>query len=325
MLDHARVINDCVAGQLGLLKPVEEAWQPSDLLPDLSRADWRETVEALRSKAANLPDELLVVLVGNIVTEEALPSYQTWLNRTDGLKDETGASQTPWALWTRGWTAEENRHGEALSRYLYLSGRVDVHSVEITIQHLLRNGFDLKSDGDPYRSIVYASFQERATKISHLGTGRLAEKCGDTTLAKMCSLIAGDEARHEEAYKRLFAGILKAQPSEGIIAFADMMRQKVAMPARFMSDGTERNLFENYALAAQRSGVYTLRDYADIMGHLVEFWDIASFQGLTSEARECQEYVCGLPARYRSKSNRVEEVIRSLPKEPFKWIFDRPA
>src|SRR5258708_468045 len=92
--------------QLPLLTPVKDIWQPSDFLPDLTHKDWHEKVNELRIKAANLSDEVLVVLVGNIVTEEALPSYQTWLNRSRGLKDETGASLNPWALWMRGWTAE---------------------------------------------------------------------------------------------------------------------------------------------------------------------------------------------------------------------------
>lgn len=322
-LEQTSIVNDCISKQLGLIRSVEDSWQPSDVLPDMVGENWRENVQSLRVKSALIPDELLVVLVGNMVTEEALPSYQTWLNRTHGLKDETGASQTPWALWSRWWTAEENRHGEVLSKYLYLCGRVDVRSVEITVQHLLRNGFDLKSGGEPYRSIVYASFQERATKISHYNTGRLAEKFGDTTLAKMCALIAGDEARHEEGYKRLFAGILEMDPSEGVTAFAEMMKQKIAMPARLMADGTGRNLFDQYALAAQRSGVYTMRDYADVIGHLTDFWNIGSLIGLTAEAREGQEYICTLSERYRGRADRMEEVIQSLPKEPFKWIFDR--
>jgi hypothetical protein len=46
-----------------------------------------------------------------MVTEEALPTYMTMLNTLDGVRDETGASQTPWGIWTRAWTAEENRWG----------------------------------------------------------------------------------------------------------------------------------------------------------------------------------------------------------------------
>lgn len=45
------------------------------------------------------------------------------LNRNDEAGDETGASPAPWAHWTRHWTAEENRHGDALNKYLYLTGR----------------------------------------------------------------------------------------------------------------------------------------------------------------------------------------------------------
>ena len=61
-------------------------------------------------------------------------------NRVAGFCDDTGCSDLPWARWLRGWTAEENRHGDLLNRYLYLSGRVDMRQVETTVHHLLRNG-----------------------------------------------------------------------------------------------------------------------------------------------------------------------------------------
>lgn len=312
-----------VEQQLPLLKPVEKSWQPSDVLPDLTGEDWREKVRDCRERAATLSDEALVVLVGNMVTEEALPSYQTWLNRNTEIRDETGTGQTPWALWTRGWTAEENRHGEVMSRYLYLSGRVNMRAVEVTIQHLIRNGFDLKSDNDLYKSLVYTSFQERATKISHANTGRLARRCGDEILSKMCVLISGDEARHEEAYKRFFGNLIEFDPDRAVCAFGAMMRQQVVMPARLMSDGIARDLFTQFAVVAQRSKVYTSRDYAEVIQHLLEFWNIAALKGLSGEAAEAQEYLCGLPARYLSKAERVEGLINRMPKERFSWLFDR--
>jgi hypothetical protein len=58
-----------------------------------------------------------------MITEEALPTYMAMLNTLDGVRDETGASPTPWAAWTRLWTAEENRHGDLMSKYIYLTGR----------------------------------------------------------------------------------------------------------------------------------------------------------------------------------------------------------
>jgi acyl-[acyl-carrier-protein] desaturase len=40
----------------------------------------------LRKRSADLPADYLVVLVGDMVTEEALPSYMNMLNTLDGTK-----------------------------------------------------------------------------------------------------------------------------------------------------------------------------------------------------------------------------------------------
>lgn len=182
---------------------------------------------------------------------EQLPTYMNMLNTLDGVRDETGASMTPWAQWTRKWTAEENRHGDAMnkcalyvlpsllsaiwaaglvslevptllqgnhwaakmsaqlslrfviratasslcvlgaccvelvtsvawpcnylsSRYLWLTGRVNMRAVEVTIQNLIGSGMDPKTENNPYLGFIYTSFQERATKVRkhdalHLG------------------------------------------------------------------------------------------------------------------------------------------------------------
>ena len=291
----------------------------------MAHTGWEEEVSQLREQVAGLPNDILVVLVGNVITEEALPSYQTWLNRSDVLRDDTGASMTPWACWTRGWTAEENRHGDLLNRYLYLSGRVNMRSFEETTQHLIRNGFDPQTENDLYQSLVYVSFQERATKISHSNTGALAEKFGDKTLAKICAAIAGDEARHEEAYKRFFRGMIDIDPSRAVNAFAAMIRQKIGMPARLMSDGTDRDLFAQYAVVAQRTQVYTFQDYVDVLRYLVGYWEIGAISGLTGEAAESQDYLCRLPDKYSAKAGRFQEAVLSFPKESFEWIFGGEA
>lgn len=127
---------------LPLLKPVDQCWQPQDFLPDstLPYDEFVEEVRALRDRTAELPDEYFVVLVGDMITEDALPTYQTMINTLDGVKDETGASRSPWATWTRTWTAEENRHGDLLRTYLYLTGRVDMMMIERTVQYLIGAG-----------------------------------------------------------------------------------------------------------------------------------------------------------------------------------------
>lgn len=127
---------------LPLLKPVENCWQPHDFLPDPSQPydAFTEEVRALRERTAGLPDDYFVVLVGDMITEDALPTYQSMINTLDGVRDETGSSPSPWAVWTRSWTAEENRHGDLLRTYLYLSGRVDMLMIERTVQYLIGAG-----------------------------------------------------------------------------------------------------------------------------------------------------------------------------------------
>ena len=89
----------------------------------------------------------------------------------------------PWARWLRGWTAEENRHGDLLNAYLRLTGRVDMLAVERTIHHLIRNGFAPGWDHE-YEGLIYASFQERATRITHGNVAKLAAAQGEENLAQ---------------------------------------------------------------------------------------------------------------------------------------------
>ncbi|MFI5252900.1 MAG: acyl-ACP desaturase [Bacteroidota bacterium] len=321
-LEVLNSIEGFVKEQIGnLLNPIEESWQPSDFLPDMGSARWQEECAAFRERAKVLPDDLLVVLVGDMITEEALPSYQTWLNRLHGITDKTGSSDSGWALWSRGWTAEENRHGDLLNKYLYLTGRVDMHAVEKTIHYLISNGFDPQTENNPYLGFIYTSFQERATKISHRNVATLATKAGEEHLQKICGLIAGDEARHEKAYKLFMTKIFQEDPVNAILAFAKMLRTKITMPASLMQDGVGQNVFTKFSNVAQRIGVYTAHDYAEIIDNLVHHWNVPRLNGLSDLAAKAQDYVCGLSDRYK----RLAERMTFPAKEKFSWIYDREA
>ncbi|KAJ9678961.1 hypothetical protein PVL29_021006 [Vitis rotundifolia] len=80
------------------LKSVEKSWQPQDFLLDPTSNGFHEQVKELRERANELPDDYFVVLVGDMITEEALITYQTVLNTLDGVRDETGANLTSWAI-----------------------------------------------------------------------------------------------------------------------------------------------------------------------------------------------------------------------------------
>ena len=319
-LEVIKSIEGFVGDQLNsLLMNVDESWQPSDFLPDMNTDNWIERLTDFRQRAVALSDEVLVVLVGDMVTEEALPTYQTWLNRLHGVTDHTGASPSPWARWSRGWTSEENRHGDLLNKYLYLTGRVDMRSIETTIHHLINNGFNPQTENDPYLGFVYTSFQERATKISHRNVGVLAKRAGEDHLHKICGMIAGDEARHEKAYKLFMTKIFERDPAKAVLAFAQMMKSKIAMPAMLMDDGRDKKIFSKFSLVAQKIGVYTTKDYAEIIEALVNEWKIEGLTGISGASAKAQEYLCGLSERYLKLAERVS--ISGA--EKFSWLYDR--
>ena len=322
-----RSLRGWAAGSLlPLLRPVEDCWQPTDFLPGSSSEMFEHEVRELRARAAALPDEYFVVLVGDMVTEEALPTYQTMINTLDGVRDETGASACPWAVWTRAWTAEENRHGDILNKYMYLSGRVDMRSVEKTVQYLIGSGMDPRTENNPYLGFVYTSFQERATAISHGNTARQVRAHGDAALARICGAIAADEKRHEAAYTRVVAKLFEVDPDAAVRAMAYMMRRRITMPAGLMDDGRDADLFAHYAAAAQQAGVYTVSDYRGILEHLIRQWRVEELAGgLSGEGRRARDYVCALPEKIRRMEEKAHD--RAARKEPtpvpFSWIFDR--
>lgn len=300
------------------LKPVEKSWQPADLLPDASQDDFFDKVKLLQESARELPYDFWAVLIGDTITEEALPTYEAWLMAIEGIQQEQG----PWAQWVRGWSAEENRHGDLLNKYLYLSGRVNMREMEISTQYLIADGFDLQTAGDPYRSFVYTSFQELATNMSHGRVAALAKQADNVELTKICGVVAGDEMRHARAYQSFVKKIFEVDPNEMMLAFGDMMKKKIVMPAHLLreSGGSMGVAFEHFSNAAQRLGVYTTHDYIQILSRLLKEWEIDSIGDLNDEGEKTRDYLMALPDRLKRIAERMK--VPEVDYE-FKWIGKR--
>jgi acyl-[acyl-carrier-protein] desaturase len=298
------------------LLPPDTIWQPADLLPDSSSEEFTEELVELREIAKDMPYDFWVVLVGDTITEEALPTYETWLMDIEGIGNQ---GKNGWSKWIRHWTGEENRHGDLLNKYLYLSGRVNMREVEVTTQHLINDGMDIGTGRDPYKNFVYTSFQELATYISHSRVAKLAKDMGNFKLSKMCQMIAGDEMRHHLAYAEFVKKIFEVDPSEMMLAFQYMMKQKIVMPAHFLRESMDSvgKAFEHFSDAAQRMGVYTAEDYVDIMQKLIKKWEIDKIGELNDDAQRARDYLMKLPDRMRKIADRI-----IIPEEThyFKWV-----
>lgn len=301
------------------LKPVEKSWQPADLLPDASQEDFFTKVKLLQESARELPYDFWAVLIGDTITEEALPTYEAWLMAIEGIQQD---QENPWAKWVRAWSAEENRHGDLLNKYLYLSGRVNMREMEVSTQYLIADGFDLQTAGDPYRSFVYTSFQELATNMSHGRVAALAKNADNAELTKICGIIAGDEMRHARAYQAFVKKIMEVDPSEMMLAFADMMKKKIVMPAHLLreSGGQLGEAFEHFSNAAQRLGVYTTQDYIQILVKLIKEWEIEFVRDLNEEGEKARDYLMALPNRLTRIAERMK--VPEMEYE-FKWIGKR--
>jgi acyl-[acyl-carrier-protein] desaturase len=298
----------------------EKIWQPTDFLPNSQSDNFLEEVKEIQELSKDLDDDFWVSLVGDTITEEALPTYESWLLDVEGVSQHSdNGGDNGWAKWIRAWTSEENRHGDVLNKYLYLSGRVNMREVEITTQHLITDGFDIGTARDPYKNFVYTSFQELATYVSHNNVAKVARKRGHKLLAKMSKIIAGDEMRHHLAYTEFVKQIFKHDPSEMMLAFQHMMKHKIIMPALNLrqSGGKIGDTFDQFSIVAQRAGVYTGFDYVDILRKLNAAWEIDKITGLTDEAQKARDFLMKLPDRmYRV----TERIVIPDTKFDFKWM-----
>jgi len=313
-----------VKKQLRYLQTDAKAWWPSDFLGFMELPDDQcfKQLKTLREEARALSNEELAVLLGDIITEEALPLYSMFLI---GLfPDDEGTSSNPWNVWTRGWTAEENVHGDLLNRYLFLTGRVDQREVDKSTASLITNGMDYQKSA--YKGMFYTSFQELATAISHRNMAKRAQDRGVESLFKMCNNIAKDETRHGVFYKKIASEIMRIEPEKAIIEYAKLMKSSVVMPAARMVDGIHTEpptLFNHFARVAEKIKVYTAFDYMNIIKDLNNAFDIAHVN-VTGEADEARTYLCDLPKKIEKIATRKELRDYYTP-VAFGWIHGELA
>jgi acyl-[acyl-carrier-protein] desaturase len=100
------------------LNPIDSNWQPSDMLPDSTKDTFFDEVKQLQEAAKELPYDYWAVLIGDTITEEALPTYESWLMGMESVNQQD--QENSWVRWIRNWTAEEGRQRWICILWLYL-------------------------------------------------------------------------------------------------------------------------------------------------------------------------------------------------------------
>ncbi len=221
-LDLLRELEPVVEKYMNRHLSVHKPWNPHDYIPwsdgknfyALGGQDW----EPGQSK---LTDVAQVAMVQNLMTEDNLPSYHREIAMSFGMD---GA----WGQWVNRWTAEENRHGIALRDYLMVTRAVDPVELEKLRLEVVNRGFspgqnqqgDLLSE-NLFDSIVYVTFQELATRVSHRNTGKA---CNETIADQLLAKISQDENLHMIFYRDVTEAGLEIAPNKAMHALHRVLR-----------------------------------------------------------------------------------------------------
>src|SRR3989344_346519 len=312
-----------------LLPPKDKLWTPADCLPDISASspDWPDKLKTFRQQEGRISPELLNIIIVSGATEEALPSYQTRLNSLDPIRDVTGTDDSAWARSAREWTAQEYPHGKVLMDYLLLDGRADMAAVQRTNQALIRNGFNMRLNRDPYKFFIYTTFQERATQIVHARSASQAKKEGGETLAIICATLSPDEGRHYLYYGKIVRRIFELDPDGAMVALNEMMQQRIIMPTERIDDGTNNptSTFERYGRLVDNIGIYTPEVYADVFNTVLDMWDVRDINPKEDAAKRAQEGVIRLSERHtKVAANLAKREKPALDLSTFTWLKTLP-
>ena len=270
---------------------VAQEWHPHDFIPwsrgrdfaFLGGEDWAPEQSAL-------DDTAKAALFTNLLTEDNLPSYHREIAVNFG-KD--GA----WGTWVGRWTAEENRHGIALRDYLVVTRGVDPVELERARMAYMTAGYD-SGDKTPLEAVVYVSFQELATRVSHRNTGKAT---GDPIAEQLLARVAADENLHMVFYRNLLTAAFDLVPNLAMRAVADVV-------ADFEMPGANIEGFGRKALSIALAGIYDLRQHRDeVLQPVLRQWNVWDRTNLDAEGEKAREQLAAQMDELETQASRFEE------------------
>ncbi len=263
-------------------------WFPHQLVPwDRGRAftaneSWEPDDAAVDPAARS-------ALFVNLLTEDNLPYYMRTIGEQLGREDA-------WGAWTRRWTAEEGRHAIVIRDYLTVTRAIDPITLERGRMAQVSSGVVPEPESLP-DLLVYATLQERATRIAHNNTGKLLH---DNAGPRIMSRVAADENLHYRFYRDLATKALELDASRMVTAIDRQVRH-FAMPGIGIPD------FNRHARMIAAAGVYDMAAHHNqiLVPVVLKHWGVERLQGLKAVAEQSQQ-------RLLSHIDRVGRVGRRL-------------
>jgi acyl-[acyl-carrier-protein] desaturase len=256
-------------------------WNPHDYIPwsdgknfyALGGQDWDPDQSKLSEVAQ-------VSMLQNLLTEDNLPSYHREIAMNFSMDG-------PWGWWVNRWTAEENRHGIALRDYLLVTRAIDPFELEELRVEQVTRGFSPGQgpQGEMFAeslfdSVIYVTFQELATRVSHRNTGKA---CNESVADQLLQRVSADENLHMIFYRDVTAAGLDLAPNQAMRSLHRVLRN-------FKMPGYTVPEFRRKAVIIAVGGVYDPRIHLDdVVLPVLKKWRIFEREDFTGEAAEMRD------------------------------------
>jgi acyl-[acyl-carrier-protein] desaturase len=283
-------------------------WNPHDYIPwsdgknyyAMGGQDWDPDQSRLSEVAQ-------VSMLQNLLTEDNLPSYHREIAMNFSMD---GA----WGQWVNRWTAEENRHGIALRDYLVVTRAIDPVELEQLRVEQVTRGFSPGQgpQGEMFAeslfdSVIYVTFQELATRVSHRNTGKA---CKETVADQLLQRVSADENLHMIFYRDVSEAGFDIAPNQAMTSLHRVLRN-------FKMPGYTVPEFRRKAVIIAVGGVYDPRIHLDdVVKPVLKKWRIFEREDFTGEAAAMRDDIGKLIEELEETCEKFELAkVRRLERE----------
>jgi acyl-[acyl-carrier-protein] desaturase len=158
-------------------------------------------------------------------------------------------------------------------------------------------GYD-SGDKTAIEALVYVSFQELATRVSHRNTGA---STGCPLAEQLLARIATDENLHMVFYRNLVGAALDRAPDTTMNAIRDEV-------VNFQMPGAGMPGFARNSVTIAKAGIYDLRLHHDeVISPVLRFWKVFSRDDFGPEGEKARDDLAAFLVELDAQATRFVE------------------